>query len=408
MSPAFADSEETNGLIKNAMRIDAIETFICHAYRTNWVFVKVLTDAGLYGVGEATLEMRELTVKKAVNELERNLVGRDPHDIEACWHDTYRDTYWRGGPVLMSALSAVEMALWDIKGKDLDVPVYQLLGGKLREKVPCYANGWFASAKKPEEFAEKAQEAVRLGFGGLKWDPFGDAYRSLTKEELREGLRCVEAVREAVGDKVELLIEGHGRFDVPTAVRVAHALEDYDILWFEEPIPPDDVEGLAEVKQRARVRIAAGERVYSRWDYRSFLHHRCADFVQPDVTHAGGILELRKIAAMAETYSLPVCPHNPSGPVANAATLQLAGCIPNFHVLEMMSSDVSHRRTITDERLQIDDGSVVIPDRPGLGIDIREEEIAHHPYEPRDLRHYTGALTEIRPTDARPYYDESR
>lgn len=387
------------------MKITAINTFICHCYRTNWVFVKVMTDEGLYGVGESTLEYRELTVAQAVKELERTLVGRDPHQIEAIWHQTYRDAYWRGGPVLMSALSGVEMALWDIKGKALGVPVYQLLGGKVRDSVPCYANGWFAPAKTPDEFAAKAREAVAAGFSGLKWDPFGAAYMEISKSALRESLRCVEAVVGAVGPEVEILIEGHGRFNVATAIRIAQALEEYDITWFEEPVPPDNLEALAEVKSRVRVPIAAGERLYSRWDYQRFFALRCADFAQPDVSHVGGIMEIKKIAAQAEANHLAICPHNPSGPVANAASLQLAACVPNFRVLETMSSDVSWRGDISDEKVIFRNGCMQIPDAPGLGIDLNEAAIAEHPYQPKDLRHYTGALTDIRPKESSSYYE---
>ena len=181
------------------------------------MFVKVITDSGLYGVGEATLEYREPTVVQAIKELERYLVGKDPHNIEAFWHDAYRDAYWRGGVVLMSALAGVEMALWDIKGKDLGVPVYQLLGGKVRDSVKCYANAWFAGAKKPEEFAQKAKIAVKNGFSGLKWDPFGKEYLNIDPKHLNEALDCIAAVKDAVGDQVHLIIEGHGRFNVPTA-----------------------------------------------------------------------------------------------------------------------------------------------------------------------------------------------
>lgn len=386
------------------MKVTSLKTYLCHAYRTNWVFVKVETDEGVHGVGEATLEYREKTVEAAILELERYLVGKDPHNIEAFWHDTYRDAYWRGGVVLMSALSAVEMALWDIKGKSLGVPVYQLLGGKVRDAIPCYANGWFAPAKTPDEFAAKAREAAKAGFKGLKWDPFGSAYMQLSREEFRAAMKCIEAVKEAVGDTTELLIEGHGRFDIPTAIRIAHALEDYDVLWFEEPIPPDNKEGLAELKRRVRVPVAAGERLYSRYDYRDFFRLGCADFVQPDVSHAGGISELKKIAAMAEVHHIPLCPHNPSGPVANAATLQLAACTPNFYFLETMSSDVPYRREISTEQVHFKDGLMHIPDEPGLGIDLVEEAIARYPYEPRNLRHYTGTLTDIRPQGATGYF----
>jgi galactonate dehydratase len=386
------------------MKVTGIKTFVCHAYRCNWVFVKVLTDEGLYGVGEATLEMRELTVAQAVQELERDLVGKDPHAIEAFWSQAYRDVYWRGGPVLMSALAAVEMALWDIKGKALGVPVYQLLGGKIRDAVPCYANGWFAGAKKPEEFAAKAKQAVAAGFTGLKWDPFGSAFMNLARQEFRQAIECIEAVHDAVGGTADLLIEGHGRFNVPTAVRVGRALERFDVLWFEEPIPPDNKDALAEVKRRIRVPVAAGERLYSRWDYRDFLARGCADFIQPDVSHAGGLMEIKKIAAMAECHHIPLCPHNPSGPVANAATLQLAACVPNFYVLETMSSDVPYRQQISTEEVRFEAGLMQIPDKPGLGIDLSEEAMAQYPYRPRGLRHYRGTLTEIRPDDAQGYF----
>ena len=386
------------------MKVTAIKTFVCHAYRTNWVFVKVMTDSGLYGVGEATLEYREPTVVQAIMELERYLVGKDPHNIEAFWHDTCRDAYWRGGVVLMSALAGVEMALWDIKGKDLGVPVYKLLGGKVRDSVKCYANGWFAGAKTPEEFAEKAKIAVENGFSGLKWDPFGKAYLNIDPKSLNDALDCVAAVKDAVGDKVHLIIEGHGRFNVPTAVRIGNALEKFGILWFEEPIPPDDKKGIAWVRSKISTPVSGGERLYSRFEYADYLRMECADFWQPDVSHAGGIMEVRKIASMAEAHYIPVCPHNPSGPVVNAATLQLAACTPNFYLLETMSSDIPWRADVSTERVKFENSEMFIPDLPGLGIDINEEEIAKHPYECRNLRHYVGTLTDIRPADSKGYF----
>jgi len=386
------------------MKVTKINTFVCHAYRTNWVFVKVMTDSGLYGIGEATLEMRELTVVEAIKELERYLVGRNPHDIEAFYHDTYRDAYWRGGPVLMTALAGVEMALWDIKGKDLGVPVYQLLGGKVRTSIPCYANGWFAGAKQKEEFAEKAKAAVKAGFIGLKWDPFGKEYMNISPPQLKASLDCIAAVKDAVGDEVHLIIEGHGRFNVPTAVRIGHALKEFGILWFEEPIPPDDKAGLASVRKRIDVPVSGGERIYNRFEYVDYLRMECADYWQPDVSHAGGILELRKIAAIGESHYIPLCPHNPSGPVANAATLQLAACTPNFYLLETMDSDVPYRGRISNEAVLFEEGHMFISDKPGLGIDINEEEISLHPYECRNLRHYEGTLTEIRPANQEKYF----
>ena len=385
------------------MKVTCLETHICHAYRTNWVFVRVHTDDGVYGVGEATLEYREHAVVAALKELEPLLQRTDPRDIERFWHDAYRDSYWRSGPVLSSALSAVEMALWDIKGKVLGVPVYELLGGKVRDRVPCYANGWFAPAKTPEEFAEKARLAIDKGYAALKWDPFGAAWLTLSRPELTRALDCVAAVKDAVGDAADIIIEAHGRFNVPTALRVAQALAPFDPLWFEEPLPPENLEGLAELKRRVAVPISAGERLYSRWQYKSLFELGAADVVQPDVSHAGGIGELKKIAAMAEVRHLAFCPHNPSGPVAHAATLQLAACCPNFWLLETMSADVPWRKDICTESVRFEDGEMGIPHAPGLGVEIVPEAIEKHPYERRELRHFRGDLTDIRPPDAEDY-----
>lgn len=386
------------------MKVTAVKTFVCYCYRTNWVFVKIETDSGIHGWGESTLEYKEKAVTGAIHELERYLVGKDPHNIEAFRHDCYRDAYWRGGPVLMSALAGVEMALWDIKGKDLNTPVYQLLGGKVRDSIPCYVNGWFAPAKTPDEFAGKALDVREIGFKGLKWDPFGKAWLNISRQDLSQAAECIRKVSQAVGNHVELLIEGHGRFNVPTALRIARMLEEFDILWFEEPVPPDNLDSLAEVKQRSNIPIAAGERLYSRYEYREFFSSKSADFAQPDVSHAGGIMEMRQIAAMAEMHHIPFCPHNPSGPVANAATLQLAACTPNLAFLETMMSDVPWRSEVCNEKLVISNGNMQIPDKPGLGIELNEAELAKHPYEPRDLRHYRGDLTDIRPLDAKTYF----
>lgn len=389
------------------MKITAIKTFICNAYRTNWVFVKVLTDQpGLYGVGEATLEYRELTVAQACAEMERDLKGHDPRDIEALWHSGYRDTYWRSGPVLSSALSAVDMALWDILGKDLGVPVWRLLGGQVRDRATCYANAWFAGSKTPEDFAEKAAAALKLGYQALKWDPFGSAYRNLDPRQFRAAMDCVAKVYEVTRGQADLIIEGHGRFETPAAVRIAHALEEFGVLWFEEPLLPDSLEALADLKRRVRIPLAFGERLYTRWQFRSLLELRAADFIQPDVSHAGGISELRKIAAMAEACYVPFCPHNPSGPVANAATLQLAASVPGFYLLETMSTDVPWRAEISTEQLKMENGALCVPTGPGLGIDINEEAIARHPYQPTALRHYRGTLVDIRPEDAKTYYKQ--
>ena len=386
------------------MKVTDIKIFNVDCFRTNWVFVKVYTDEGINGVGEATLEYKEKALAGAVEHIKEYLVGKNPLTIEKHGHDIYRDAYWRGGPVLMSALSAVEMALWDILGKTLGVPVYQLLGGKVNDKVRIYVNGWFSGAREPEEFGQKAAEAVKRGVTAMKWDPFGKSYMNISSADLDRALKCVAAVREAVGDGVDLLIEGHGRFNIPTGIKIAKELAPFKPMFFEEPVPPDSLEALKAVHDQSPVAISAGERLYTRWDYRRFFDSMPADYIQPDISHAGGIMELKKIAAEAECRYLPFAPHNPSGPVANAATLQLAANCPNFCILEIMYSDVAWRKEVTNEALRYEDGFMFISDKPGLGIEINEEECLKHPYQPHTLRHYTGALTDIRPAKSEFYF----
>lgn len=386
------------------MKVIDVKVFAVDCFRTNWMFVKVYTDEGIDGVGEATLEYKEKALTGAVEHIKEYLVGKDPRQIEKHFHDIYRDAYWRGGAVLMSALSAVEMALWDILGKSLGVPVYQLLGGKVNDKCRIYVNGWFSGAKTPEEFAEKAKIAVKRGVTAMKWDPFGKSYLEISNKDLDTALRNIAAVREAVGDKVDLLIEGHGRFNVPTSIKIAKLIEEFNPMFFEEPTPPDNLEALKAVRDKSPVAISAGERLYTMKDFKDLFEMRAADYIQPDVSHAGGIMELKKIAAVAETYYIPFAPHNPSGPVANAATLQLAACCPNFSILEIMYSDVTWRADVTDEKLEYADGYITIPDKPGLGLEINEEECLKHPYQPHTLRHYTGALTDIRPPETAFYF----
>lgn len=386
------------------MKITDVKTFVVDCFRTNWVFVKVYTDEGIAGVGEGTLEYKEHALEGAVEHLKNYLLGKDPRNIERLYHDIYRDAYWRGGAVLMSALSAVECALWDILGKSLGVPVYTLLGGKANEDCRIYVNGWFAGAKTPREFAEKAKIAVKKGVTAMKWDPFGKSYLQISNADLTNALECVAAVREAVGDKIDLLIEGHGRFDVPTGIKIAKELEQFKPMWFEEPVPPNNLEALKAVRDKSPVAISAGERLYTRFDYNELFRTRACDYIQPDISHAGGIMELKKIAAIAEANYIPFAPHNPSGPVANAATLQLAACCPNFCILEIMYSDVDYRKYVTNENLVYENGRIRIGDKPGLGIELNEEECLKHLYVEHNLRHYTGALTDIRPPKTEFYF----
>ncbi|WP_108251463.1 mandelate racemase/muconate lactonizing enzyme family protein [Planctomonas deserti] len=388
------------------MRITKLDTVTVDFYRTNLIFLVVRTDEGITGVAEATLEGQELAVHGAVRLLEQAVVGKDPTRISQLIYETARNGYWRGGPVTGTAFSALEMALWDISARALGVPVHRMLGGAIRDRVRAYANGWFSGASKPEHFAEAAVATVASGFRGLKWDPFEASDLHLTDRDIDRMLEPVAAVRDAVGSDVELFIEGHGRFDVPTAIRVARRLEQFNPVFFEEPCPPEGVDAMIEIRRHSPVAIAAGERWYGRQGFVSALERGAVDFVQPDVTHAGGLLELSFISTLAAHHYVPFAPHNPSGPLSTAATLQLGATLPNFRYLEIMAIDVPWRSDISDERLQLTaDGDVMIPEGVGLGIELDFDAIADHPYTPHPMRIFQDAVADIRPPDARSYFN---
>jgi galactonate dehydratase len=386
------------------MKITSLRTYVVDAFRCNWVFVKLTTDSGISGVGEGTVEMREATLAQAIEELGRYLIGQDPFAVAHHVHVMNRESYWRGGVILRSALSAVEAAMLDIKGKALGVPVYELLGGKCRDRIKCYANGWFSGARTPEQFGDKAAAAVEQGFRALKFDPFGTAYLTLEPDARDRAVAIVEAVRSTAGPSVDLLIEAHGRLDVPTAVAMAERLEPFRPLWYEEPVPPGQIATLAEVRRRIHLSVAAGERFFEPERFVEALAADAVDYLQPDVCHVGGIIATREICSLAMWNGRGVAPHNPNGPVANAMTLQVAASAPNFVMLETMSADVPWRREVVREELRVVDGYMVIPDKPGLGVELDDEAAARYPYTPHDLRHYSGALTDIRPPDAVAYF----
>lgn len=386
------------------MKISDIKIYTLDAHRTNWAFIKVETDEGLYGWGEASLGTNEMALEGMVADLKRLIIGRNPLEIEKFLFEVYRDMYWKGGPVLMSAISGIEIALWDIMGKYFNTPVYTFFGGKMRDKVKMYANAWFIRAREPEEFAAKAKQTVALGIKALKWDPFGASHMTITPEQMEKSIRNVSAVREAVGTDVELLIECHGRFNPTTAVQISKELAQFKVKFMEEPCPPDNFDSTAWVRDHSAVPIAAGERCYGKYAVNDLLNKNAVDFLQPDVFHVGGLLEGKKAAAMAEARHLNVSFHNPSGPISNAAILQLAASVPNFEIHEIMLTDGKFRKTITDEEVRFEDGYIIIPDKPGLGIDVNIDEVMKRPYKPRMLRHYYGTVTDIRPKGDCEYY----
>lgn len=373
------------------MKITDLRVFPTEGAHSNWAFVKVYTDSGLTGVGEASLERFDEVVVKALESFKDFLVGKDPFQIEYIWNALYKSTFWHGGIIILTALSAVEQALWDIKGKALGVPVYEFLGGKLRDRVRAYANAWafqhvvteLRTDDTPESMAKNAREMVAKGFTAMKWDPFRNGGQVIPKSEEEFAIACVKAVREAVGPSVDLLIECHGRFNMLSAIRMAQKLEPFDPFFYEEPIPPDNIDAMAALQAAIRLPIATGERLYTRWDFRSLLEKQAACIIQPDVCHVGGILETKKIAAMAETYYVSVQPHNSNGPISTLASLHLDASIPNFVFQEFFFPYLELYNEMLTEPIKCQNGYLEIPTGPGLGSDINEEFILKRPPVPQ-------------------------
>jgi len=364
------------------VKITKLETFLCNAGLRNYLFLRLHTDSGLTGVGEASLEWQEDTVRTLIHEFleERYVLGANPFDIEDLVGRMVRDQY-QGGSTIMTAISGVEIALWDLVGKACHQPVYNLIGGRCRDRLPAYANGWYGGARTPEQYAEAARNALGRGYTGVKFDPFGVAWKQLSRAELTRVISLVAAVREAAGDAASLMIEGHGRFSVETALEVARELEPYNPAWFEEPVTAESIDLLAEVRPRTPIRIAAGERLYTVPDFYRLIEKRAAAIVQMDVAHCGGILTSRKIAAMAAAQDLQVSPHCSIGPVALCAALHFDIGIPNFVIQEAFSEfDVPWRAALVCGWNPLCNGWFELGEQPGLGIDIDEQVIAAHPY----------------------------
>ncbi len=368
------------------MKITGIDTLLAFGGRQTWVFVRVETDAGLTGVGEASVEGKERAVCAAVDDLARQITGRDPTRIEQNWQIMYRHGFWRGGIVLLSALSGIEQALWDITGKELGVPVYRLLGGAARDRVQLYTH---CGGRTAEELAANGAALVERGWQALKIGSLGFEAFATESRCIQAVAERVQALREAVGPDVLIGMDCHGRHTPGQAIRLMRALVPYDLAFMEEPVPPDNVQALMRVAHaETGVPLATGERLFTKWGYRELLEAQYVDIIQPDVCHCGGLLESRKIAAMAETYHVQVAPHNPNGPVATAASLHLSACLPNFRILEYAENQ-PWRDQVLVEPLEIVDGYVALPTTPGLGVELNLEAIAGMPYQARD---YPGAF----------------
>jgi galactonate dehydratase len=363
------------------MKITRFETFLANAGLRNYLFLRLGTDTGLTGVGEATLEWQEKTVQTLAHEwVEGRVLGRDPFDVEAVVGGMVRDQY-QGGSTVMTAISGVEIALWDIIGKACGQPVYRLLGGRCHRLIPAYANGWYGGARSPAEYAERARGAVARGYRALKFDPFATAWKDLAPEEADAAVERVAAVRDAVGPGVGLMIEFHGRLAAGAAVAMIRRLERFDPVWCEEPVAPESVELLAEVRQQVRCPVAAGERLYTLADFHRLTSRRAADVVQMDIAHCGGILAAKKVAALAAVQDLRVAPHCSIGPVALAAALHFDVSTPNFMIQEAFAEfDVPWRNSLVNGWDPVRGGELVLGDEPGLGVELNEEALARHPY----------------------------
>jgi len=367
-----------------ACRITKVTAFVVGMRWRNCVFTQIETDEGIRGIGEGSLEYQPQAVAAAIDQLAvRYAIGRSVFGVEKLWHDVLRNEFMHS-PIINSAAAALEMAMWDVAGKALGRPVYELLGGKVHDVLPAYANAWYGVGKTPAEIGAAAKAAAAKGYRGLKFDPFEDAGREPDKASIRRAAAIVEAVRAGVGPDVDLMIDAHGRFSPGAAIAVARELEPYDLFWFEEPCDPENAASLAAVGRNMKTRLATGERCTSRAGMVNLLETHEVDVLQPDIIHVGGIMESKKIAAMADAYYAPVSFHNPFGPVATAAAVQLDACTTNFFMQESFCEyDVPYRFDLVEFAPKPVNGTYLVPDRPGLGVgEFRPDVAKQNPFDP--------------------------
>jgi len=363
------------------MRISKIAT---HVVGTPWrdlTFVQVFTDDGLVGVGETRMLSHTQALIGYLSEAQHNhILGSDPLNIESLVHRMKYGDYGRSGEIVMSGIACVEMACWDIMGQALGLPVWQLLGGQVRDRVKAYANGWYTVERTPQDFYNAARTVVDRGYQALKLDPFGPGRYELEYEERINSIALVEAVRDAIGPSNELLLEMHGRFSPHEALRIAKMVEPFNPSWIEEPVPPDNFASLAVVAQGTNLPIATGERIHDRTEFRELFELRAAAIIQPDIGHIGGLLETRKLAATAETSHVLVAPHNVGGPVLTAANLHFAAATTNFKIQEFFNDFADSGILACAPGLPpVVDGYFSIPQGPGLGVTLDLDYVAEHP-----------------------------
>ncbi|WP_274649646.1 galactonate dehydratase [Paenibacillus humicola] len=357
------------------MKIAKLELF---KVPPRWLFLKITTDDGLSGWGEPIVEGKADTVAAAVEELSQDLIGKDPRRIEDLWQVMYRGGFYRGGPILMSAISGIEQALWDIKGKFYGAPVYELLGGACRDKIKVY--NWIGGDR-PSDVRDAVKRQIASGVSAVKMNATEELHYIDSFDKVQQVIERVAAVRETGGPSFGIGIDFHGRVHKAMAKILVKELEPYRLMFIEEPVLPENNEALKEIARHTSTPIATGERMYTRWGFKELLHQGVADIIQPDVSHAGGILETRKIAAMAEAYDVALAPHCPLGPVALAACLQVDACSPNAFIQEQSlgihyNADGDLLDYVKDAgSLRYEGGFVAVPEGPGLGIEVDEDKI---------------------------------
>jgi galactonate dehydratase len=366
------------------MRITAITPMVLGTQWRNLVIVKVETDEGIVGVGESRpINKVEAAIGYVRDVADRFVIGLDPFDIEVLVRRLTVEDYGRPGELAMTGLAMIEMACWDIIGKALNQPIYRLLGGAVRQRIKAYANGWYTVERTPEEFAAAAKRAVAKGYAALKFDPFGAGYYEAERAEKLKTIALVEAVRDAVGPDVELLIEMHGRFNPVTAVEMARELARFKPSWYEEPVPPANLPALKKVADAVAplgIPVATGERIHTLHEYRELLELHAADVIQPDIAHFGGILNTKKLASWADTYYVLMAPHNVGGPIATAAALHLAACMPNFKIQENFNDfDEPYVLASAPGLPAVVDGAFSLPTGAGLGVTLDESVVAANP-----------------------------